>query len=358
MKIIPIKSIHDVKIGDDIRVLDADGSIFPGWNCKGHTHKVIKINLDAESVEIEQFVAERNKTVKCGYPGYSVKTLKFGKVIDTSRKPVTNKPMTKSPIAFIIATDGTINAVVNNKSYTLPKNSTFYGGAKAALKANDGKKFVEQCNLESALRTRSQGKVTLKDGKIMWNGGELHNVLTKRIYALMEQDFPFNSLLKFLENTLKNPRKEAINELYLFLEKNALPITEDGCFLAWKKVRADFKDIHSGTFDNSPGAKPSINRADVDPNRDTTCSRGLHVCSQSYLSHFGRDTNGAKIVLVKVNPQDVCAVPIDYNNAKMRVCAYEVLQEVVDVATKEVELANTAVYSTGPKRDERGRFTK
>jgi hypothetical protein len=52
----------------------------------------------------------------------------------------------------------------------------------------------------------------------------------------------------------------------------------------------------------------------------------LHVCSQSYLGHFGGD----RVIVCKINPKDVVSVPADYNNAKMRVCRYEVVSELKD----------------------------
>lgn len=88
-------------------------------------------------------------------------------------------------------------------------------------------------------------------------------------------------------------------------------------------------DIHSGTMDNSVGKKLRIDPWQVEANRDVTCAKGLHVCSRSYLPHFGG--SGSRVVICKVNPADVVAVPNDYNNAKMRVCAYEVIGELNDV---------------------------
>jgi Ran GTPase-activating protein (RanGAP) involved in mRNA processing and transport len=38
---------------------------------------------------------------------------------------------------------------------------------------------------------------------------------------------------------------------------------------------------------------------------------------------------------VKVNPRDVVAVPVDYNNAKMRVCEYVVLSVVTNENTDD-----------------------
>jgi hypothetical protein len=94
--------------------------------------------------------------------------------------------------------------------------------------------------------------------------------------------------------------------------------------LAYKKVRHNFFDVHSGSMDNSVGKVLEMERNKVDDDKDNTCSTGLHFCSQSYLNHFGGD----RIVIVKINPRDVVSIPSDYNDAKGRTCRYEVIGEL------------------------------
>ena len=108
-----------------------------------------------------------------------------------------------------------------------------------------------------------------------------------------------------------------------------LPITEDGHFLAFKNVKIDYKDIHSGTFDNSVGKVCEMPRYKVDEDKDRTCSSGLHFCSIAYLPSFS-DSNGGHTMIVKINPKDVVAIPADYNNTKGRTCKYEVIGEYTE----------------------------
>jgi hypothetical protein len=128
-----------------------------------------------------------------------------------------------------------------------------------------------------------------------------------------------------------------VNELYGFLEKNNLPITPDGHFLAYKKVRQNYLDVHSGTMDNSVGKVVEMERFKVDDKAENTCSSGLHFCSQSYLNHFG----GERVVIVKINPKDVVSIPTDYDFSKGRACRYEVIGEVGASAT-DTDAAFTA----------------
>jgi hypothetical protein len=142
----------------------------------------------------------------------------------------------------------------------------------------------------------------------------------------MGENLPFEPLVKFLENLMQNPSHRAVNELYDFLEAGELPITEDGHFLAFKNVRSNYMDIHSGTFRNQVGDVCEMLRNKVDEDKDRTCSYGLHFCSIAYLPHFS-DSDGGHTMIVKINPKDVVAIPADYNNTKGRTCKYEVVAE-------------------------------
>jgi len=138
-----------------------------------------------------------------------------------------------------------------------------------------------------------------------------------------------NPVILFIENLMKNPSRSSVNELYSFLEVCSLPITSDGCFLAYKKVKANYLDIYSGTFLNEVGKTLSMERWEVDDDRNRTCSAGFHVCSFEYLDEYGSsNVDLYKVMVVKVNPADVVSVPSDYNNQKMRVCTYSVVDEI------------------------------
>jgi hypothetical protein len=143
---------------------------------------------------------------------------------------------------------------------------------------------------------------------------------------MLQDGFPVEPLVKFMENLMSNPSFRAVNELYGFLEKNSLPITPDGCFLAYKKVRNDYMDIHSGTFNNSVGLICEMERNKVDDNQNNTCSSGLHFCSQEYLGSFGG--SDSRIMILKISPADVVSIPTDYNNSKGRTCKYTVIGEL------------------------------
>lgn len=135
-------------------------------------------------------------------------------------------------------------------------------------------------------------------------------------------------LINFLEKLMLNPSFRAVKELYGFLEHNDIELTADGHFLAWKKVRSTYMDVHSNTMRNAPGDVLRVERNLVDEDSERTCSYGLHVCAKSYLPSFGSCTNTDRVVQVKVDPADVVAIPKDYNNSKMRCAGYVVLADV------------------------------
>ena len=61
----------------------------------------------------------------------------------------------------------------------------------------------------------------------------------------MREGLPFEPLVKLFENLMKNISYQTRTQLYDFLEHKNLPITEDGCFLAYKAVNSDYKDKYS-----------------------------------------------------------------------------------------------------------------
>lgn len=245
--------------------------------------------------------------------------------------------MTKS-VPFIIQGTNVI-LYVNGNPVIVDSTHMNYEGVKQALRDQDWESAVTLSSVKNAVAKLSEGKVTIEGDEVLFNGTVIHNALTRRIMALFNDGFPITHMCKFMERIDANPSYRARNELYGFLEACNLPITDDGCFLAYKKIRSDWKDCYTGTIDNSIGQKPTMPRRDVNEDPNQTCSAGLHVCSYSYLESYGGD----RIVAVKVDPADVVAVPTDYNNAKMRVCAYEVVEELAFEAAQKND-----VLSDGP----------
>lgn len=217
-----------------------------------------------------------------------------------------------------------VTVVINNTPHTISKNHVFYEKVIDGIKNGDWDVVEDVVNPKKTVVNYGNGNISIQGDKLFWGERELHNSFTQRIVEMYQHNMPLEPMVLFMENLMQNPSYRAVNELYGFMENCTLPITPDGHFLAYKKVRADYKDVYSGTMDNSVGAVVQMERNEVDDDKDRTCSSGLHFCSQSYLSAFG----GERIMIVKVNPRDVVSIPSDYNNAKGRACRYEVIGEL------------------------------
>ena len=249
-----------------------------------------------------------------------------------------------------------VTVVIGNKPHTISRTHITYQKVVDAIKQGDWQKVADLVEPKKVVLNYGKGNVSVQGDQLFWKGKPMNNGLATRMIAMLQDEFPIEPLVNFMENLMTNPSKRAVDELYGFLEKNSLPITPDGHFLAYKKVRNDYLDIHSGTMDNSPGKIVEMERNEVDDNKDRTCSSGLHFCSQDYLPHFGNGSDN-RVVIVKINPRDVVSIPSDYNNAKGRACRYEVVGEIgndgnqVDTAfTKPVQSNATNNTYVAPKR--------
>ncbi len=225
-------------------------------------------------------------------------------------------------------TPTSITMILDGQTYVLTEKShPHYLEIREALKAKDEAKILSLLDLTSGISGMLGDRVAINHGVVTLDGETLHNVITERLLEQHLEGFDVSPMCAFLTNLHDNPSKQAVDELYLFMEKTDLPITEDGHLLAYKWVREDYTDIYSGEFDNSIGAVVKMARNKVDDRRDVTCSSGLHFCSQGYLPSYGGYGN-CRVVLVKVNPRDVVSIPTDYNNAKARACEYVIVGEI------------------------------
>ena len=219
-----------------------------------------------------------------------------------------------------------VTVVIEGKPHTVAKTHVSYTKVVEAIKAGEWDTVKSIIDPVKVVLNYGQGNISIKGDKLFWKGEPFAGVLATRMISMLEEGFSIEPMVLFMHNLLKNPSKRSVDELHGFLEKNSLPITPDGHFLAYKKVRRDFLDIHSGTMNNAPGTVVEMERFKVDDNKDQTCSTGLHFCGMSYLDHFGG--SDSRTVIVKIDPADVVSIPSDYNGAKGRACRYEVIGEL------------------------------
>jgi len=243
------------------------------------------------------------------------------------------------PLPYIIQGKNIV-VILDNMPYTITESNIGYVAIKKAIKDGDWKLIPDLVTPKKAIAKFVKGHFELVDGVLYDEGVIVNNAISDRMFKMYEEGFSVDPLMKFYANIKGNPSVASANELYGFLEKNSLPITEDGCFIAYKRVRADYTDVYSGTMNNSVGKTVSMKRSSVNDNRNETCSSGLHFCSYEYLKNFP----GARLVSVKINPKDVVSIPTDYNNSKGRCCKYEVVGEILAEDSNRDSLSETSVY--------------
>ena len=254
---------------------------------------------------------------------------------------------------YIISDSGVVNAFVGGEAYTFDKNHHNYNALIRHLKSGNVEHFEAAYDVASSVEHFCDGYVHVKNGTLNWNGIPMPELFTDRILDMKKEGFDFDSMLNFMCNLNDNPSDKSILELFDFMQNKNLPITQDGHFLAYKAVRPDFKDIYSGSIDNSVGEVVEVDRSKVDSNRNKHCGAGLHVGAIDYVTSYGginldnHDDNdsdgGNQIVICKVNPADVVSVPSDARFQKLRACRYEVVAIFEDVFDKSVEVLGSTV---------------
>lgn len=239
---------------------------------------------------------------------------------------------------YLHTTDG-ISVTIGGRPYSISAHQVGFDEVRAAVTRGDdpvkvlaliqAKANMVRRIIEDQMRAQSlTGKLTYEEGLILYDGKPLYNYAAETLLKFLNMGHDCRALSKFIEKQQQNPDAMVHDELYKFLEVGKIPLTPEGNFLTYKAVRGDYRDIHSGTFLNRVGDSPRLSggRQAVDPNRERTCSYGLHVCSFGYLPNFAH--NNGHVMICEVDPRDVVAIPADYNNTKMRVIGYKVVGEV------------------------------
>lgn len=246
-------------------------------------------------------------------------------------------------IPFVVSGEGAdivLTIQLDGQVSTITKEHPAYVAIKKALKTAtvaQMKKLVDTVAavknfVQDSVLTSGTVKAEVKDGEVYLNGERVHSSIADRVKKFMQEGLPFENLLRFIERVSLNPSYQSQKELYDFLANKGLPITEDGCFIAYKAVRGDYLDKYSGTISNKPGSKVRVARSQVDDNRAHECSKGLHVGALDYVGQYGHA--GDKLVVCKIDPADVVSVPQDYGAQKCRTCGYEVLRDFDGELTK------------------------
>ena len=208
-----------------------------------------------------------------------------------------------------------IQVTLGKEMFSLHSSHPTFLKMKKAIKDKEWNKIPKLVTVAKSLYDATEGKVEIRGGRVFYRDKEVHNSLSKRITEMLSKGKEVRHLLRFMDNLAKNPSEKARNQFYDWLANSDLPITDDGCFLAYKSVDSNYRDMHTHTIDNSPGQTIMMSRKVVDTDYDTQCATGFHLCSR----HYG--LYGPLVLAVKANPRRVLSAV----GGKIRVTLYEVL---------------------------------
>ena len=183
---------------------------------------------------------------------------------------------------------GASDAEKRSKVLALIKEDKSWNEIKNELEtdlASKMKKWCEEASVEGS-------GITFNDATILIDGSPIYGSLCSQIRLMHQEGLSLEPMVNFVRKMRKNPSYNIREQLWAFMEAcqadGGFTIAEDGDIMAYKVVTSDFKDKHSGTFDNSIGAIVEMPRCDVDDNPNNTCSSGLHFCAYSYVKCFRR----------------------------------------------------------------------
>lgn len=224
---------------------------------------------------------------------------------------------------FNISNDSII-VVHAGKSHNVPRSAPNFNQLRLALveeRFDDVPKFL---TVEDCVRSWAKGDFNVVDmHRIEYKGDALPSELCGRIIEMAGRNEDPAPFFNFWERLQRNPSARSVSQLFGFLQQVGIPIQPDGTFLAYKAVRADMMDKYTGTVDNKVGVVNEMARNKISDDPDVACHFGFHVGSQHYAENI-YGSSGDRLIICKVEPENVVCVPKNHSQQKVRVCKYEV----------------------------------
>lgn len=258
-----------------------------------------------------------------------------------------------------IVSEETATLLYEGKPYTLQSSHPNFAPFKKALISGDFETAINYLDIRKQIEEFADGELIVKNGAVYWNNNQLHGKVVDKLLELLECGMKVgNPFIKFVKNLLDNPSNNSVEELYDFLSYKSLAIDDDGFVVGYKGVASDGwsqsgntqtivlqgEVNERGQILNRVGDTIEVQRRSVDDNRQNSCSHGLHIGSFDYAQSWA---SGGKLLLVRFNPRDAVSVPQDCECQKLRVCKYEVLEEIEVADDSEIKEPYYNVYTNG-----------
>lgn len=233
-------------------------------------------------------------------------------------------------VPYIFSGD-TLTVFLAGKPYTIHKDDDSYNRVSKWILEGTGteEEILPLLSKKVAILWYSGDSLEYNEDRnsFVYKGRGISGGIVDRILYMRKKGYDFDHLLAFLNNLTLNPSEDSVQGLYDFLEHNSLPITQDGHFLAYKRVSDSYYDTYSGRYYYGVGETVSMPREEVVHDRNMACASGLHAANYRYAKGFSHDGH---LMVVKINPKDVVSVPYNYDMDKMRVCKMQVLSEITE----------------------------
>lgn len=201
-------------------------------------------------------------------------------------------------------------------------------------KGNDGVLQIQKMfsSLKQRIEQFSKGTMGVSsEGEVYFKGSDVAvpKAIVKKLMELEKEGSDFLPLVRFWKKLQHNPSRNSREQLYNFMLKNKMNITEHGDIVFEKGVSKklglapeEYVDSHSGTVLYTIGCITQMPRESVVDDPKQPCSAGLHVAPPEYVRKWY--SNHILLECI-VDPADVVSVPNDYDAKKVRVCKLKVV---------------------------------
>lgn len=217
-------------------------------------------------------------------------------------------------------TSEAITVVLDGKTHVVRKSAPQFKALQTVLKNREWDKIPDHITVVKSIQSWAKDQFGYENNQFIYGGRPLPTELNDRIVKMATRGDDPTPFFRFWERLQRNPSKRSVDQLWAFLSQQGIPLEKDGTFLAYKGVRTDLTDQHTGTFDNSPGNVHEMPRNQISDDPNHACHEGFHVGSLNYAKGFG-----SRVMICRVDPEHVVCIPYDHSCQKMRICKYEVV---------------------------------
>lgn len=200
---------------------------------------------------------------------------------------------------------------------------------------------------------RLSERVTAKNGRIYFDGDEVHGTIVAAILGFMEAGEDVRPLVNFFEKLTTNPLGNVQDGLFDWITgqkaEGNFTITPEGNILGYKAVKpvtpewrtdedvvyvpsrrgegiVNGREVARDEFiEQVPGDVVEMPRSRVLNEPSAACGDGLHIGTWAYAKTF---MCGGKVMLVEFSPRDIVSLPNSDSTWKLRVCRYVVIGPV------------------------------